>query len=109
MQTCIFTMLHLFLSTVDDLRISFPYDVHSVIFLNIMFLTILGEAGDMHDYIRDGRHASNPLHGNKYNALRLYSLLCCKTRHLSMKSLGIIDIICVEMDPWGLFAHEIVQ
>ncbi len=71
MQTCLFTMLHLFLSTVDGLRVSFPYDVHSVIFLNIMFLTILGEARGMHDYIRDGRHASNPLHGKKYNALRL--------------------------------------
>lgn len=55
-------------------RFSFPYDVHAVIFLNIMFLTILGEAGGMHDYIRDGRHASNPLHGNKYNALRVRML-----------------------------------
>lgn len=55
-----------------------------------MFLTILGEAGDMHDYIRDGRHASDPLHGNKCDALRLYNILCYKTRYLLMEFLGIM-------------------
>lgn len=42
------------------------YLFKNYIAFNYILIILIADAGDMHGYIEYGRHASNPLHGNKH-------------------------------------------